>query len=100
MTAAGVFEGVVGQHEQKFLAADARANIAAPRTLSQQFGELLQYRVAGVMAEAIVDTFKIVEVGEDHPKRKMMAGGGAQLMAGPFFHGAAIGQAGERIGQR
>nr|GEU28461.1 hypothetical protein [Tanacetum cinerariifolium] len=58
--------GQVGNHDDEFVAAEARQQVVGAQDAKQALGGLAQQLVAGRVAERIVDALELVEVEEQH----------------------------------
>src|SRR5208282_345708 len=58
--------GLIEKENDKFVAAKTHYGIGRPYAIDHSVRNSLQKLVAGVMAQAVVDDFEIVEIDEDH----------------------------------
>ena len=86
------------QDHGELLAADARGRVDLAHALAQQRGDLLEDRVADVVAGAVVDLLEVVEVACEHAHRRAAAARAAELEVEQLAEAAAVRQPGERIG--
>ena len=59
--------GLIGKDDHEFVAAQAHDGVGRADALAHPFGDGFQQFVAGVVAEAVVDEFEIVEIDEQPP---------------------------------
>jgi len=99
-------------HDEEFLAAPAHEVIAVAEDGTEPAGHLLQYGVAGRVAEVVVDLLEMVEVEKEEHQPGIVAQAGAivqvalisahrqgEIGLDVLRQEAAIAQAGQRIGQ-
>ena len=70
------------------------------RVASSRSATSLQHRVAGGVAEAVVDRLEVVEVDEHHADRCPLAAGAGQRVLDAVGEQRAVGEAGERVVER
>ncbi len=90
--------GSMSHDDQKFFASKPSAQIAASRVGLQNVGEFFQNFIAGIVPKGVVDVFKAVQIGDDHPNGKAVPGGAAQFTGGPLIDCPTIRQSGHGIG--
>ncbi|MNV43616.1 hypothetical protein D3C71_1353330 [compost metagenome] len=94
------FDGGAGADQHELVAADAAQHVGRAQSAGQPAGNLLQEHIALLVAVSVVDALEAVQV--NHADQHAAAFAQRPLFQ-PFqffVHGAAIGQAGQRIGQR
>ena len=64
-----------GQHHQDLLAADPVDRVARPQGRPHRVGDVLEDRVAGGVAELVVDPLEVVEVAEQEGVREALDAG-------------------------
>ena len=94
----GRFQAVPQQHE--LIAAQARQRVVAPQGAAQALGDRAQQRVAGGVAERIVDQLEAVQVEEQHREAAARARRGEDRLAGAVRKQHAVGQPGQHIARR
>ena len=88
------------EHEHELVAAVAGDLVVRAHLGAQRVGDAAQQRVAGGMAELVVDALEVVEVDQDAGERQPVARGAGDLLAHAHLHRAVVEQAGERVGAR
>ena len=63
----------VDQHDQEFLAAQAEDVVAAAQGVHQILRDLLQHRVARIVAVVVVDPLEEIDVDRQHRQRGVIA---------------------------
>jgi hypothetical protein len=58
--------GLLGEHDDELIAAEAPDRVGAAHDALQAFGDGLESDVAGAVAQAVVDQLEVVEVDEHH----------------------------------
>ena len=94
----GVFSGVFDEH-RKFVAAEPGDGVTATYAVQQSVCGLDQQRVAGGMAQVVVDELEIVEVHRQHSHRAMVAVIELDCMLEPVVKQDPVGQVGQWITQ-
>src|SRR5262249_26395552 len=95
-----VFVGSLGQHDRKFLAADARHPVhAAPQVLLQPLAELAQDLVPGRVPETVVQLLEHVYVAEDQRQGAPVTRGALHLAREVLAEEAAARDPGEIVGR-
>ncbi len=89
------------QNGRELLAAEPAENTAGVQFVGQRAGEQLQHAVAETMAVGVVDLLEVVEIEHQHRERIAL-----EVFAVPgecvdgFEQRAAVGEAGQRVGER
>ena len=88
-----------GEDHQDLLAADPVDRVARPQGRPHRVGDVLQDRVAGGVAELVVDPLEVVEVAEEEGVGEALAGiaGLAVELGQPLLERVAVEEAGERV---
>ncbi len=81
----------------ELVAAEAGDRVGRADGVAQAMRDLLQHRVAGGMAEAVVDRLEVVEVDEDHAHRRLLAGRAGERVADAIGEERAVGEARDGI---
>src|SRR5579864_5222025 len=89
----------VRENNQELFSANASANVTEPGVGLDNSRESLEDGITGFVTEGVVDRFEVIEVSHDDPKIKTVPVRSTDLTHGPIFNGAAVRQAGERIGE-
>ena len=79
--AARVLVAAGAEQEQELVAALARQHVAGPREVRDAARGLGQHRVAGLVAERVVDELEVVEVEVEERERAVGAAGAAEVAA-------------------
>ncbi len=85
------------QQHHEFVAAEAADDIGVADRLAQALRHELEQRVAGLVAERVVDGLEAVEVDEQHRDRLAGAGRLQHRLAQPLLRDAAVRQAGQQV---
>ena len=89
--------GQVAQHHDEFVAAEAAEQIVVAQVLVQAGGCGLQQRIAGGVAEAVVDVLEAIEIDEQHRQRGAAVAGLLDGLGGLLAQQHAVGQAGQQV---
>jgi len=89
--------GRIATQQNKLVAAQTRDYVIRPRDCSQPCGNLLQQRVAGLMAEGVVDEFKMVQVDEQDGESVARCAGRCYRFVQSFAEAAAVRQIRQRV---
>ena len=90
-----------GQDDEDLLAADPVDRVAGTQVGAHRLGDLLQDRVAGGMAEPVVDALEVVEVAEQQGVGDARLAAGVAVEFGQaLLQRVAVEEAGERIDGR
>src|SRR5579863_7100201 len=82
---------------KKFLAADTSGYFRRPRIGFEDFAKLFEDCVARLMPVGIIDALEMIEIHQDNPKGKSMAGSRFELPVAPSDDRTAVRQACEGI---
>ena len=85
------------EQDGELVAAEAGGGVARADAGVQALGDLQQHRVAGGVAEAVVDRLEVVEVHEDHGEPAALAPGPRDRVPHPLDEQRAVGEVGDRI---
>ncbi len=95
---AAIFE--VGKNDLEFIAAQPADHFLVADDLEQPFGNLFEQRVAGRMAERVVDLFEAVEIEQHDRADALLLRKGGKRGVELFRNVEPVGQPGQRIIQR
>ena len=87
----------VRQEDRELVPAQARENIGLSHLAAQEVGDAANDRVAGPVAEAVVDVFEVVEVQQENAAAALVAGGVGNPVGQLLLEPAAVEEARERI---
>ena len=94
----GIFRlGQVAQHHDELIATEAAEQVVVAQVLVQAGGCGLQQRIAGGVAEAVVDGLEAVQVDEQHGQRATAVACFLDGFGGLFAEQYAVGQAGQQV---
>ena len=85
------------QQHHELVAAQARHDVAGAQALLQALGHFAQQRVAGLVAEAVVDELEAVEVDEQHRKLALVATRQREHVVEQLAEHHAVGQPGQAV---
>ena len=85
------------EQEQELVAALARQHVAGPREVRDAARGLGQHRVAGLVAERVVDELEVVEVEVEERERAVGAAGAAEVAADLLLQERPVREAGEAV---
>ncbi len=97
---AGVFQRALGQDQQELLAAVATGHVAGADSRREDPAQLPQERVAGLVAEGVVETLEVIQVEHDDRQRTPAPLRLPDLPRQGLLHEAAVEQPSERIADR
>ena len=89
--------GIAEEHRE-LVAADAEDVVAAPDAGAQEFDDLLEHLVAGVVAVVVVVALEVVDVEEHQAEEAPVALRGVDRVGEELVEGAAVSGAGEFVG--
>ena len=92
----GRFAEVLEQNH-KLISAQARHRIGFADARDNAPRDLLQQKVADVMAERVVQRLEIVEIDEQQRSLALASDAGGESLPQPIQQQAAVGQAGQRV---
>lgn len=58
----GEIQAAIEEEDAEFVAAQSRQNVARPKIIAEQYGDLTQQLVAGGVAACVVDQLELVEI--------------------------------------
>ena len=97
----GLLKADFGQQHGKLLAANAPRNIRGAQPLAQQVSQVADDLIAHAVAIGVIDLFKVVNVQKHQGGIGGLLGGNQCAFVLQGLHeSAAVGQAGQGIGQR
>ncbi len=85
------------RQDRELVAAEARHQLPGIEQAADPEREVAQHRVAGRVAEQVVDLLETVEVEAQHREPAAQGVGGAHLALEPRVEARAVGEAGERV---
>jgi len=95
---AGIFRcGQVAQHDDELVAAEAAEQVVVAQALVQARGGRLEQRIAGGVAEGVVDGLEAVQVDEQHRQRAAAIARHLDGIGGLLAQQHPVGQAGEQV---
>jgi hypothetical protein len=95
-----VQEARAGQYEHELLAPEPDGEVGLANRPRQHRGDLLQDRVARLVAVAVVDRLEVVEVGDHEGDARAVAGRARELVLEPHGQLATVREPRERVGVR
>ena len=87
----------LGHDHRELVAADAAGDVRRPDDVEDPVGGLGQHRVAGEMADPVVDRLEVVEVEHDEREGAAVAVGAGDLARERLVEVAAVVQPGESV---
>ena len=93
----GVGERRLREDHRELVAADAAGDVGVADDLADALGDLGQHRVAGEVADPVVDRLEVVEVEDDQREAPVVALGARGLAREGLVEVAAVVQPGERV---
>jgi hypothetical protein len=93
---AGGMRGAVEQQQSELFAADAGQDVPGAELIAPDGGGLFEQSIPGGVAVSVVELFETIEV--KHGDRELLPG--VRVLAQSSLPGSAVGQTGQRIGER